>query len=832
MKTLPIDQVIPDIQAALSGSNRLVLQAPPGAGKTTAVPLALLDAPWLERGQIIMLEPRRLAARSAAARMAQLLGEKVGETVGYHIRADKKVSQKTKLLVVTEGILTRYLQNDPALESAALLIFDEFHERNLHADLGLALALQSQEMLRDDLKLLVMSATLNTRALCELLDAPLISSEGRCYPVENVYLPHHTARPERKHLAFAVARQVLEALKHESGSILVFLPGAGEIRQVEERLRAYLAEHRKEDVSVAPLYGDLGKEAQDAAISPAPEGMRKVVLATNIAETSLTIEGVSIVIDSGLQRVSRFSPATGMDRLETLTISQDAADQRSGRAGRTGPGKCYRLWHEHTHLSRHQSPDILSSDLTPMVLDLALWGVESPDELRWLDLPIPAAVQHAKKLLARLGAVDEKGKVTEHGRTLSRLGLHPRLAHMLLRASEVGCAYEACLVAALLSERNILKGSADIVQRLELLFHRETEYPQVIKSAKEFVQRLGGLKRPAVLNTQMAGVLLGFAYPERIAKSRGVRDNRYLLSGGRGAILKPDDELVGERYLAVGDLDGAGNEARIYLAAALNEMQIEECFGELISEERRVSWNNERVEARVQRLLGAIVLEERYDADVSEEQMAQGLCEGIRSKGLEALNWSKEAVSFKERVRFLETQKSSNPAAAALLEETALPDFSDKALLEGLEHWLMPHLSGLKSLKACQNIDLLNILKMYFSWELQQRIDVLAPAKISVPSGSRIAIDYSDPQTPVLAVRLQELFGLTQTPSVLGGVVPLTLHLLSPAYRPMQVTRDLKSFWDGAYHEVKKELRGKYKKHYWPDDPLEAEATSRTKKRM
>lgn len=840
MQTLPIHQVLPQITTALRTDNRLLLQAPPGAGKTTAVPIALLDAPWLEGRQIIMLEPRRLAARNAAARMAELLGEKVGETVGFQIRADRCVGKKTKIIVVTEGILTRMLQSDPALENVALLIFDEFHERNLHGDLALALSLQSQELLRDDLKIMVMSATLNTDAIADLLDgAPVITSEGRSFPVENIYLPNKTPHPSPTQLGTLISKVVNDTIRSEEGSILIFLPGVREIKNVESKL---LESIRDNTVTIAPLYGDMSREAQDAAIRPARDGKRKIVLATNIAETSLTIEGITVVIDAGLQRVSTFDSGSGMNRLHTVAISRDAATQRSGRAGRLSPGRCYRLWHEHRQLARHSVPEILTSDLTPMMLDLANWGVDNVDELHWLDLPPPSAVEHARELLRELGALQGTA-ITEHGRAMLALGTHPRLAHMILKASALGLEKTACQVAALLSEKEIFTGSArhaaDLSLRITALQERHNGHhidraalQRVLATASDFRKKCKTSQKTPPDGSEMIGVLLGFAYPDRIAKSRALKESRYLLSGGKGARLNVEDELFGEPYLVVAHLDGAQTDARIFAAAAITEEQIETYFSDQVIKERLTKWNDatERVEAREITRLGALTLTERPVQNIDSADLARALLGAIREKGLEALSWPQQARSLRQRVAFLNHWKQKEPSAARSIG--TLPDLSDSWLLEHLEQWLLPHLEGVKSFKACHKLDLYPMLLGLLSWEQQQRIDTLAPLKLKVPSGSVIALNYEDVEAPTLAVRLQELFGMVETPALIDGTVPVTIALLSPAHRPMQVTKDLRSFWENTYDEVKKELRGRYKKHYWPDDPFTAQATSKTKKRM
>jgi len=839
MQNLPIHQLLPRVIATLEASNHLVLEAQPGAGKTTAVPIALLDAPWLGEKQIIMLEPRRLAARNAASRMAELLGEQVGETVGYQIRADRCVGEKSRIIVVTEGILTRILQHDPALENVALLIFDEFHERNLHADLALALALQSQELLRDDLKIMVMSATLNTQAIAHLLyDAPVISSEGRSFPVENIYLDAKTPHPSPMQLGGLIVKTVTEVIRKENGSILIFLPGVREIKNVEARLRSVL----DNDILIAPLYGDMGKQAQDAAIRPCKEGRRKIVLATNIAETSVTIEGVTVVIDAGLQRLSTFNSGSGMNRLHTVAISQDSATQRSGRAGRLGPGKCYRLWHEHRPLARHGAPEIATSDLTPMMLELARWGVDDVNELQWLDLPAPDAVDHARKLLRDLGAL-EGNIITAHGKAMLELGTHPRLAHMILKAAELGYGSSAALVAALLSEKDIFLGSArheaDLSLRVTALLEQHSGTPIDPVSCKRVRTTASGFRRrlkasPATQNgsSSNVGLLLAFAYPDRIAKRRDGKSSRYLLSSGKGAVLNAEDELFGETFLVIADLDANLADARIFSAAAITEAELHAYFSSLITRDRQVEWNDEaeRVEAREVTRLGAITLGEQPLQQVESADISAALLAAVRERGLEVLGWSKEALSLRQRIVFLNYWKTQDPVIADIIGE--LPDFSDSWLLQHLETWLLPHLDGVKSFKACGKLDTYPMLLGMLSWQQQQRIDELAPHKLRVPSGSAIVLNYDNPASPLLSVRLQELFGMLETPSLLNGATTMTVELLSPAHRPMQVTRDLNSFWENAYHEVKKELRGKYKKHYWPDDPFSAQATSKSKKHM
>jgi ATP-dependent helicase HrpB len=855
MTSLPVDQVIPDIKQSLLAHNRLVLQAPPGAGKTTLVPLALLDQPWLGDRKIIMLEPRRLAARNAAARMAYLLGEPVGETIGYQIRDERCYGERTKILVVTEGILTRLLQRDPELVNFTLVIFDEFHERNLHADLSLAFCLQSQELLRPELKLLVMSATLDTAAVSKLLDdAPVITSQGRTFPVENIHLPASAVMPDRNRIADAVTPLLMKILNDETGNVLVFLPGVREIKQVEAGLKTQLAEQPRSNVIIAPLYGDLSKAQQDQAILPSPDGVRKIVLATNIAETSLTIEGVEVVVDSGLQRESRFNPGSGMNRLETVYISQDSADQRSGRAGRLGPGKCFRLWTpaQHKRLAPHGNAEILISDLAPLMLELANWGVREVDELRWLDTPNPGAVAQARELLHELGAIDPQNGITPHGRQLLDTGAHPRLAHMMVRGAQAGHGYDASLLAALLTERDILNAgdrSADIAPRLALLRAvkdgnttntgaNTQQCRLVIRSAERFyraIRRLDRRNGPTVIDRHnLPGVLLAFAYPDRIARARHTADNRYLLSSGKGAFLDQGETLASEEFIVAAELDGRQREARIYRAAGISLQQIETHCAELIETATSVGWNpqTQRVDAVTRTRLGAIVLDERQADSADHEDVLAALLEGIRLNGLDCLPWSRQAQQLRQRIRFLHTQKQLGTVADAQLDALELPDLSDEHLLHSLGTWLLPHLHTHNSIKKLQALDMYAVLLGMLSWQQQQTLDALAPMHVTVPSGSRIAIDYSDPAAPVLAVRLQELFGLLQTPAVINGRFPLLMHLLSPGYKPMQVTQDLASFWRTTYFDIRKELRGKYKKHYWPEDPLTAQATSKTKRGM
>ncbi len=829
MNTLPITQVIPEVQEKLLHHQRLVLQAPPGAGKTTALPLALLDEPWLEGKKIIMLEPRRLAVRSSAARMAEMLGEKVGERIGYQVKMDSVQSKQTQILIVTEGILTRKLQNDPSLEDIALIIFDEFHERSLHADLSLALSLESQAVLREDLKILVMSATLNTSAISKLLnDAPLIQSQGRAFPVESVYLPTSTKLPTKKELPSFISKMLINIIKYEEGNVLIFLPGTGEIKRLEVLLKAM----NFKDVYISTLYGNLSKEAQDRAIKAPPKGTRKIVLSTNIAQTSLTIEGIKIVIDSGLHNISVFSPFSGMNRLESTFISQDSATQRAGRAGRLSAGKTYHLWHQSKILLKHDVPEILSADLSQLLLELAVWGNDDIGQMKWMDLPPSTSIHHAKTLLQDLGALSKDSIITPHGNAMAKYPMHPRLAHMMIKAKELGLSYEASLLAVLITEKDIYAksyGSSDLRERVSVLHDVRThnninthyinlkQCQYLLKNAK----RIEPLQKPSI-DLELLGILLAFAYPDRIAKLRNDRSATYLLANAKGAVLHQQDELFNTGFLVIADLDAKNTNATIYKAIAITHAQIEEYLGEQLQIDEDVTWNEEqeRVEARRITKLGALTLKSIAIKSPSPQKVVEVLIEELEELGLDALQWSREALALRQRVNF------------ATYHGLDFPDFSDEYLLDNMDKWLAPYLSNINSLKACKGLNLNNILLGLLSFEQTQTLNTQAPAKLKVASGSHIAIDYNNPKQPILAVRLQEMFGTSTTPTLLNGKIKLMIHLLSPASSPMQMTQDLESFWVNTYAEVKKELRGKYKRHYWPDDPLEAKATSKTKKWM
>ena len=843
MSSLPIEAVLPDLTAALRERTEAVLQAPTGAGKTTRVPLALLGEPWLGDGRIIMLEPRRLAARSAAQYMARQLGEDAGETVGYRVRMDTQVSRRTRIEVVTEGVLTRMLQDDPALEGVGAVLFDEFHERNLQADLGLALTLQARDVVRPALRVLVMSATLDTGPIAGLVDdAPLIQSEGRSYPVEVHYANQPLSPGDR--LAPPVAAMVQEVLGDTEGDVLVFLPGAGEIRRTESRLEGDVPG----DVTLHPLFGNLPPDEQDAAIAPSPDGERKVVLATDIAETSLTIEGVRVVVDSGLRRAPRFDATTGMTRLETVRVSQASADQRTGRAGRVAPGDCYRLWTERTqhHLDPHTAPEIENADLAPLALELAKWGTPDPSALRWLDPPPDDTYEQAQALLRRLGAVDRDGTITDHGREMSRQlsGLHPRLAHMLLNAQALGHGAVACDLAALLSERDIFKGQGeapdvDLRLRLEALHRLRRGERPTPNHARSYVVPYGavghvrkmadhwraqlGVSTKVEGDVEVTGLLTAFAYPDRLAQRREGQSGRFRLRTGRAATLPRPQLLSDADYLVAAHVDARRQENRIFLAAPLAEDEIVDYFGDQIETETRVAWDaeRERVRARRREQLGALTLTEGPVEAPDPTAVAEALVEGIREAGLGLLPWTDHARQLQHRIQFLHHHLGDD-----------WPDAHDEALLDTLEDWLLPHLYGLKRADDLQQLNLPQILRDRLSYDQRDRLTEWAPTHVTVPSGFDRAIDYSDPEAPVLAVRLQELFGRTETPRIADGRVPLTLHLLSPAQRPVQITQDLEGFWQGTYHEVRKDMRGRYPKHYWPEDPVHAPATHTTKARM
>ena len=833
---MPIDSVVPELAAALASGRGALLQAPPGAGKSTGVPLALLDAPWLAGKRMLMLEPRRLAARAVATRMATQLGETPGDTVGYRTRLDTRVGPRTRIEVVTEGILTRIMQRDPALEDVGLVIFDEFHERSLQADLGLAFVLDAQKHIAQDLRILVMSATLDGGSIAALLDgAPVISAPGQSFPVDTRY----AERASTDFLDRRATAAVLRALRDDEGDILTFLPGAGEIRRVARGLEAALTAGEAGSVDIRPLYGDLGRDAQDAALEPAAPGRRKVVLATNIAETSLTIEGIRVVVDGGLERRARFDPRSGMSRLDTVRISQASADQRRGRAGRVAPGICYRLWTaaEHRSLLPFTPPEIEAADLAGLALELACWGARDAGALQWLTPPPAGALAQARDLLESLGALDSAGRVTPHGRAINDLPAHPRLAHLLLRAVEAGTGGTGCALAALLGERDLLRSGdstrdSDVRSRIEILarggdpvYADPSTLRQVRRSAEAFARQLRLPPRSSTPDPAEAGWLLATAWPERVARAREPGSGRYLLRNGRGADFAGPEALARSEFLVIPHLEGSDKAARIHLAAPVRKAEIERLFAADITTTTEVRWDSreQAVMARRERRLGALLLDDQPLREIDPAEHARALCTGIRELGLTALPWTPELRQWQARVRLC----ASLPGAG-----TEWPEVDDDALLDTLESWLLPWIQGVSRATHFSRIDLAGALQALLPWPLQQRLSELAPTHLPVPSGSRIPVDYLDGPVPSLSVRLQEVFGLTATPRIGGGHVAVLLKLLSPARRPVQVTRDLESFWNTAYHEVRKDLKGRYPRHYWPENPREAEATRRVKPRQ
>jgi ATP-dependent helicase HrpB len=809
---LPIHDVLPALRAALSERNAAVLVAPPGAGKSTGAPLALLDAPWLGGGRIVMLEPRRLAARAAAERMAATLGETVGETVGFRVRLQSRVSARTRIEVVTEGVFARMILDDPGLSGVGCVIFDEFHERSLDADLGLALARDSQSVLREDLRLLVMSATLDGAAVARLLDdAPVVESQGRAFPVETRYL----GRDERLRLEDRVVRAVERALAEETGGVLVFLPGQAEIRRTAERLEERL---RRPDVEIAPLYGALDAAAQDRAIAPAPAGVRKVVLATSIAETSLTLEGIRVVVDCGLARAPRFDPASGLTRLVTVRVSRAAADQRRGRAGRTEPGACYRLWDEAETraLPAYADPEILDADLSGLALDLARWGAPDPAALAFLDPPPAAAYAEARALLRRLEALDAAGVLTPHGKALSTFPLAPRLAHMVLKAAETGQAGRAAQIAALISEPGLGGRDADLRLRLEGFLRDRS--PRA-RDARALAARWAALAgRRGAGEALEDGLLLAFAYPERIARARGPA-GEFQLVGGRGAFVEPTDPLARKTWLAVAELGGGERRDRILLAAPVAEADLLAAFaGQLETESRLEEGAGGRLRARTLTRLGRIVVREAVEETPDPGRIAEALVERVRSAGLGALRLGPAVAAWRERLAFLHAR-----------EPGVWPDLSDSALVARLDDWLVPLLPGARSLADLDPGALDHALRALVPWELQRRLDAEAPSHWTAPTGQRHPIDYAAESGPSVSLRVQELFGLSVHPTVAG--TPLTLTLLSPAHRPIQTTRDLPGFWRGSWRDVRADMRGRYPKHPWPEDPAAAAPTTRAKPR-
>ena len=819
---LPIDAVLDQLARTLQGHNAAVLVAAPGAGKTTRVPLALLDEPWTKNKKIIVLEPRRIAARASAERMARTLGERAGETVGYRVRFGSKVSRTTRIEVVTEGIFSRQILDDPVLGGVAAVLFDEFHERSLDADLGLALARDAQTGLREDLRILVMSATLDGARVAKLLgEAPVIASEGRAFPVETRYLGRKADAPLERQMADAIA----VALRADPGSVLAFLPGAAEIRRTQN----FLAERVHDaSVEIVPLFGALDASVQDRAIAPAPKGHRKVVLATSIAETSLTIEGVRIVVDCGLSRVPRYEPDIGLTRLETVRASRAAVDQRRGRAGRTEPGVCYRLWDEPqtTSFAAYTQPEILSADLSSLVLDLAQWGVSDPSMMAFLDPPPAPTLKEARSLLHELGALDADGRITAEGKSLRALALPPRLARMIVDSQSLGAGEAAAEIAAVLTERGLGGDSADLDFRLDQ-FRRDRS--QRAASARALAQRwasqVAASEGPARDDTlPSTGVMLAFAFPDRVARNRG--NGGFVLANGRGAAVDQASALARAPYIAVAELTGTAAQGRILLAAPITQAEIEQHFADQIETADEISFDRGAMALRARRrkTLHAITLSEVPLALQPSAETARVLADGLVSAGLDKLPWSKSAKQWRDRVTFLrkaEGDASQNP----------WPDLSDDALAAQREAWLVPALYDKTSLKELSSGDLSDALMTLLPWELRARLEREAPTHFEAPTGTMLAIDYEAEQGPTIAVRLQELFGLNTHPSIAKGAIPLVLELLSPAQRPVQVTRDLPGFWRGSYAAVRSDLRGRYPRHPWPEDPASAMPTRRVKPR-
>jgi ATP-dependent helicase HrpB len=834
VKNLAVLNLLPELRQTLKIGQQVVLQAPPGSGKTTLLPLLLRDEPWLAGLKIVMLEPRRLAARAAARRMAALLGEEVGETVGFRVRHESVVGRRTRIEVVTEGVLTRYLQNDPALSDYGLVIFDEFHERHLQADLGLAF------------KLMVMSATLAALEIADFLGgAPLLEARVAPFPVTTFHAESSLAKLSLP----VVARTVVRALHETTGDLLVFLPGAGEIRRLAELLREVDRERENDSavapkIEIIPLYGNLSRELQDRAFQFSQKGVstkgtspkeasicriRKVVLATDIAESSLTVPGVRVVVDSGWRRIMRFDPASGMGRLETVKISRAAADQRRGRAAREGQGYCYRLWakRDEPAMLEFSQPEIRLADLTSMVLEMAAWGVSQVSDLRWLTPPSQALVDVAFSLLRRLGAVDADNLITEHGRELAKLGIHPRLAQMLLAGKKIGQGRLAAMLAALLNERDPLAAGdrlpdCDIDLRLELLMADDKSHTParadraLLKTLRREAQRLiRQLKivEKGLLTTDFSGELLAFAYPDRIAKKRAEGDLRFLLSGGQEASFAYPEPLSHSSYLVVAQLVGDRRKSRIRLAAAYSESSLRKQFSGLLKRESQVFWDQKSgsVVARQQLMLDSLILEEGYLKEAPAEALTSAWLEGVRRVGLDLLPWNKNIRQWCRRVEFVRN--------SGLVENESWPACDDKFLLDDLENWLAPRLGRIRNRDGLARLDLKTILRDRLTWQQQQKLEQLAPVEIRLPSGRRVQLDYTSGAVPVLAARVQELFGCRETPRIGGGRIALLLHILSPARRPVQVTDDLAGFWHGSYREVRKEMRGRYPKHAWPEEP-------------
>ncbi len=825
---LPIDEVLPELSAALATASNAVLVAPPGAGKTTRVPLALLDAPWRDDQRIIMLEPRRLAARGAAERMAKTLGEAVGGTIGLRARLDVKVSRATRIEVVTEGVFARMILDNPALDGVACVIFDEFHERSLDADLGLALALDAQSGLRENLRILVMSATLDGARVASLLgaNAPVITSAGRMFAVTTRYL----GRDLRQHLEPQMASAIRRALTEETGSILAFLPGQAEIRRTEELLRANVTDT---GVDIAPLYGAMDRRAQDLAIEPAAPGRRKVVLATSIAETSLTIEGVRVVIDCGLARVPRHEPGIGITRLETVRVSRAAADQRRGRAGRTEPGMCYRLWDEPQTLglAPFTEPEIKAADLAGLVLDLASWGVTEPATLRWLDPPPATAVNEAKVMLQAIGALTAEGRITGAGARIRALPLPPRIARMVLAAANHSATslQDAALMAALLVERGLGGTSTDIGERLARFRTERSGRAEDMRKLAQGWMAAAGKGMAAAQSPLSVAEILALAYPDRIARARGSL-GQFLLVNGRAGMVPPEDALARSHGLVVAEMTGSQATARITLAAKLDETDFDTLAASRLEQADELTFDASALALRARRVqrMGAITLSSDPMPVPASAEAASGLANGLAGAGLHRLAWPKTIQQWRDRVTFLRRAHARGHATGF---DNHWPNLSDEALASHVQDWLAPHLTGLSAASQISADTLRTALETLLPWPLPRTLDEEAPTHFTAPTGSSIALDYEAEGGPVLAIRVQELYGLCAHPALAGGRVPLTLHLLSPAHRPIQITRDLPGFWRGSWAAVRAEMKGRYPRHLWPEDPVAAAPTLRAKPR-
>lgn len=812
--TLPIDSVLDELTEALERNTNAVLVAEPGAGKTTRVPLKLLDASWCEDGRILVLEPRRLAARSAAHRMASELGETVGQTVGYRVRMDTKVSRDTRIEVITEGVFTRLVLDDPELTGVAAVLFDEFHERSLDGDLGLALAIDVQSALREDLRLLAMSATIDAAQVSSLLgECPVISCAGRSFPVETRYL----GRTAHQRIEPQMADAVQKALREESGSILAFLPGQGEIRRVQDLLHGKVPE----DTLIAPLYGAMESRDQDLAIKTAPEGKRKVVLTTAIAQTSLTIQGIRVVIDSGLSRVPKYEPQTDLTRLETVRVSQAAAEQRKGRAGRLEAGVCYRLWDEPqtASLAPFDTPEILQTDLSALALDLASWGTVDVGSLAFLDHPPKGAWQEAIKLLQSLDALDGDERLTTRGKQLSRLPLSPRLAHMIFEGVDHGEGLTASYIAAILSDPGLGGRSKDLRDRLRQLISDKSKRGKANQDqARRWNQTAGGTD--SRIDMEAAGRLLSLAYPDRIAEARGTV-GRFRLANGRGAELPAEEALATNKHLVVAELQGKASNGFITLAAPIDLPEIEELHGAHVVDDIAITTDaNGKIKGRKVRCLGALELSSTPIAKLEPEDLLKALLREVKRRGVARLPWSKTQQLLRSRVAYVRSNGLDT-----------LPDLSDAALDQNLDEWLAPFLAGVTSLEAITADVLGNALAMLLPYAANAELEAAAPPSFEAPTGTNVAIDYADPAGPSVSIRVQELFGVSRHPMICNGQVPLTFKLLSPASRPLQITKDLPGFWQGSWADVKADMKGRYPKHPWPDDPANALPTNRTKRK-